>query len=295
MLPERFCSRPPRPGDLAEVHALVGAAEMADLGELFTPKEQIAAQWGQPSFDLPRDSIVVEEEGRMVAQGETLRTRGDATIHPSFRGLGLGTWLLGWIEDRGRAKGETQARQTILDQMSQAATFLQNSGYGVDHIGWILEIALQERPAAPPPLPGINLRSFIPAKDDRGVHRVIEDAFNEWGEATSFEDWAASVILRPDFDPLLLDIAEDEGTIVGACVGLDEGGDEGWIHQLAVSSSHRRRGIARALLQRSFHTWWERGKRSCALSTDSRTSALAFYEHVGMTVKTTSTTYIKRL
>jgi GNAT superfamily N-acetyltransferase len=271
---------------------------MADLGEPFTPKDEIAAQWNQPSFDLTRDSIVIEEGDRMVAQGETLRTRGDATIHPSFRGLGLGTWLRGWLEDRGRAKGETEARQTILDRMSQAATFLQNSGYSVDHIGWILEIALQEHPAALPPLPGINLRSFIPGKDDRGVHRVIEDAFSEWSgrrEETSFDDWAASVVLRPDFDPLLLDIAEDDGTIVGACVGLDEGGDEGWVHQLAVSSSHRRRGIAHGLLQRSFRTWWERGKRSCALSTDSRTSALSFYEHLGMTVKTTSTTYIKKL
>lgn len=271
---------------------------MADLGETFITREDIAAEWAQPHFDLTRDAVVIEEGGRIVAHGETFRTRGDATIHPSLRGLGLGTWLLGWIEDRGRAKGETQARQTILDRARPAATLLHNNGYSVDHVGWILEMALAERPAAPVPPPRIHLRSFVPGKDDRDVHRVIEDAFNEWAnqrEATPFEDWAASVILRSDFDPLLLDVAEDDGTIVGACVGLDEGGEEGWIHQLAVSSSHRRRGIARALLQRSFHTWWERGKRSCALSTDSRTSALSFYERIGMTLKTTSTTYTKQL
>lgn len=277
---------------------MVAAAEMTDLGETFITREDIAAEWAQPNFDLTSDAVVIEEGARIVALGETFRTRGDAAIHPSLRGLGLGTWLLGWIEDRGRAKGETQARQTILDRVRPAATLLQSNGYGVDHVGWILEKALTERPAAPEPLPGIHLRSFVKGKDDRAVHRVIEDAFNEWAsqrEATSFEDWAASVIFRSDFDPLLLDVAEDDGTIVGACIGLDEGGDEGWIHQVGVISSHRRRGIARALLQRSFRTWWERGKRSCALSTDSRTSALSFYERIGMTVKTTSTTYIKQL
>jgi GNAT superfamily N-acetyltransferase len=295
MLPERFSARPPRPGDLAEVHAVVAAAEMADLGETFITREDIAAEWAQPSFDLTRDAVVIEEGARIVAEGETFHTRGDATIHPSLRGLGLGTWLLGWIEDRGRAKGETHARQTILDGVRPAATLLQNSGYSVDHVGWILEKALPERPDVFASPPGIRLRSFVPGQDDRDVHQVIKDAFSEWGEATSFEDWAASIILRSDFDPELLDVAEEDGAIVGACVGLDEGGEDGWIHQVGVVSSHRRRGIARALLQRSFRTWWERGKRSCALSTDSRTSALSFYERIGMTVKTTSTTYIKQL
>ncbi|MEA2505549.1 MAG: hypothetical protein QOH48_167 [Actinomycetota bacterium] len=40
-------------------------------------------------------------------------------------------------------------------------------------------------------------------------------------------------------------------------MGLDYPDEGGWIQQLAVAASHRKRGIARALLQTAFHASWD--------------------------------------
>jgi GNAT superfamily N-acetyltransferase len=285
------------PDDLDQVADLASAAELADLGESLVTKEDIAAAWAQPNLDLGRDATVIEAGGRIVAAAETFRTRADVSIHPEVRGLGLGTWVLEWIEARGRAKGEPRTRQTKLDRDVRAAAMLRQHGYEIGYVSWILEIPLDEKPAEPQPPDGVVIRHFIPGQDDREVHRVIEDAFNEWPyrEATAFEDWQAMVPHRQGFDPTLLDVAVEGSRIVGACVGLDYEGEGGWIQQLAVRASHRRRGIARALLQSAFRTAWARGQRTCGVSTDSRTGALGLYERVGMKVKTTATNFVKEL
>jgi GNAT superfamily N-acetyltransferase len=297
VLPSGFSARPPVPDDLDEVTKLVLAAELADLGESMVTKEDIAAAWAQPSFDLGRDATVIETGARIVAAAETFRTRAEVTIHPDMRGLGLGTWLLGWVEARGRAKGERRTRQTRLDRDAGAAAVLRQHGYEVGYVSWILEISLDEKPAEPRPPDGVVIRHFIPGQDDRDVHRVIEDAFNAWPdrEPTTLEDWQAMIPRRQDFEPGLLDVAVEGDQIVGACVGLNYEGEGGWIQQLAVRASHRRRGIAGALIQTAFCTSWERGRRTCGVSTDSRTGALGLYERAGMKVTKTAKNFVKEL
>jgi GNAT superfamily N-acetyltransferase len=297
VLPSGFSSRPPVPDDLDEVATLASVAELADLDESLVTKEDIAAAWAQPSFDLASDARVIEMGGRIVAAAETFRTRAEVSIHPNMRGLGLGTWILGWVEARGRAKGEKKTRQTRMDCDVRAAAMLQQHGYEVGYVSWILEISLDEKPAEPRPPDGIVIRHFIPGQDDREVHGVIEDAFNEWGnrEPTTFEDWQALIPKRHDFDPGLLDVAVEGDRIVGASVGLNYEGEGGWIQQLAVRASHRHRGIATALVQSAFCTSWQRGQRTCGVSTDSRTGALGLYERAGMKVKKTFSNYVKEL
>ena len=71
--------------------------------------------------------------------------------------------------------------------------------------------------------------------------------------------------------------------------------EEGWIEQLATKATHRRRGIAQALLRTAFGGFYERGRRMAGVSTDSRTGALGLYEKVGMRVVRQYTRYRKRL
>jgi mycothiol synthase len=297
VLREGLISRPPEPSDLDAVSALISACELADLGEQLITKEDIAAHWAQPNFDLARDAVVVLDQGWIIAQAETFRTRAEVAIHPSARGQGIGTWLLGWVEDRGRAKVESRSRQTVFDSQERAAVLLRSKGYEAGYISWILEIEMDEEPLEAQPPPGVQIRTFVAGRDESAVYRVIEDAFNEWPdrEPTAFEDWAAATILRSDFDAGLVHVAVANDVIVGACVGLNDPNAGGWIQQLAVQASHRQRGIAGALLQRAFHTAWERGDRTCGVSTDSRTGALGLYERVGMYVKTSATNYVKSL
>jgi ribosomal protein S18 acetylase RimI-like enzyme len=53
-----------------------------------------------------------------------------------------------------------------------------------------------------------------------------------------------------------------------------------------VVPSHRRRGLARAILLQAFNDFWRRGQRSVALGVDadSLTGATRLYESAGMRV-----------
>jgi GNAT superfamily N-acetyltransferase len=223
--------------------------------------------------------------------------RAEVHVHPDFRGLGLGTLLLGWVEARGRAKHEPKTRQPIVDKDTGSAEMLRLHGYTMGHVGWIFEIAFDERPAEARLPRGVAIRGFLPGQDERAVYQVVEDAFNGWPDRQpmAFEDWRAAVLLRPEFDPRLLHIALEGTQIVGVCLGLDYPDEGGWVQQLAVKASHRNRGIAKALLQRAFCTTWDRGQKTCGLFTDSRTGARGLYERVGMHARMTTTSYEKDL
>ena len=62
--------------------------------------------------------------------------------------------------------------------------------------------------------------------------------------------------------------------------------DRGWVDYLAVSSTHRGRGIGAALLRRSFAMFADRDIRRILVSVDAQnpTGATAVYERVGMRV-----------
>ena len=63
-------------------------------------------------------------------------------------------------------------------------------------------------------------------------------------------------------------------------------GDRGWVDYLAVSASHRGRGIGAALLRRSFGMFAERDIRRVLVSVDAQnpTGATGVYERVGMRI-----------
>ena len=58
----------------------------------------------------------------------------------------------------------------------------------------------------------------------------------------------------------------------------------GYVDMVGVRREYRRRGLAQAMLRRSFVLYWDRGQRSVGLGVDgeSLTHAVALYEKVGM-------------
>src|SRR6185436_1650577 len=174
--------------------------------------------------------------------------------------------------------------------------FLAN-GYEPSWTSWVIRIALDERlPRADPP-PGIAIRPYR-ASDALAVHKVMDAAFSEWEgrDPEPFEIWAPQVLAHPAFRPELSPLALDGDEIVGVIISCDypELG-EGWIQQLATRATHRRRGIARAMLLTAFGWFYEAGRRVAGVSTDSRTWALGLYENVGMRVERQYTRYRKEL
>src|SRR5690606_23092313 len=118
---------------------------------------------------------------------------------------------------------------------------------------------------APVDLPsGVTLRAAVPGVEDREVHRVIEDAFNEWPDRdpTTFEDWAPGNVGRLGFEPWMLQVAVELGPegdrLVGACFTIVT--DEvGYVDSLAVRADRRGLGLGQALLVRGFDQAREHG------------------------------------
>jgi mycothiol synthase len=299
-LPEGLTARPPRMEDAEAVTDLIAACEMVDQGEPDIVLEDVRSDWRRPSFDLRRDSLLVLDGERPVGYAEVLHKRVQVEVLPDARGRGVGTALLRWTERRALddlPPGETvRVGQTVSDESRAAVRLLKSAGYSPQWNAWILRIRHREPPAPPVLPPGIRIREFAPGEEDRIVHDVMERAFSEWPdrEPYPFEDWRAGSIERDGFEPWQIPVVVDRGKIVGMAYLIPYPG-EGWVQQIAVSKSHRGRGLGRALLQHAFSEFHRRGEGVVGLSTDSRTGALDIYEHVGMKVERSFTRYSKDL
>ena len=63
-------------------------------------------------------TIGVFDGDRLVAYAEYMgNDRGDAAVHPDYRGRGIGTALATWMQARARAAGATVARHAGADRL----------------------------------------------------------------------------------------------------------------------------------------------------------------------------------
>lgn len=299
-LPHDLSARPGTLDDVPAVTAVTRAAEMVDAGEAIVILEDVAADWRRPGFDPALDCLLVFDGQDLAAYAEVPGWRASAAVHPNYRGRGIGTALLGWIEHRALARSaperEVRVGQTIPEQHTEAVELFRRHGYERRHTSWVLRLP-EGRSIDHPPLPDdVKIRPFRAGKEDRAVFRVVEDAFNEWPgrEPSTFETWQSEVTARADFDPSLLLVATHRNEVIGSAFGIPYP-DEGWVEELAVRRDHRGKGIAKALLRESFEEFRRRGFPAVGLSTDSRTGALDLYLHVGMEVQATWIHYSKLL
>lgn len=297
----RLTVRPATVADSARVLELMNTCEKHDIGEALLDEDDIVGDWQRPSFDLSTQSIIVSEGERLVAYGEVFKgRRADAHVLPSERGRGIGTALMRWTWDVCQAYGGSLVGQPVLAH-SDAAVLLAAHGYQPLWSSWILALPPGARMTASPLPAGTTMREFRPGVDDRATFEVIENAFAEWENRgpSQFEDWAASSVLRPGFEPwhlqLAVETAQDGSeSVVGAVHVLPADGDA-WISEVATRRDRRGRGLGRALLVRAHEVAREHGAVGCGLSTDSRTGALGLYEHVGMQVTQTFVHYAREV
>jgi mycothiol synthase len=281
-------SRPLQMDDARAVFEVMAAQEQADLGKVEIEEADIVGDWQRPSFDVAASTVGVFDGETLVAYAEVAQAgRGDAAVHPSYRRRGIGTALAAWMPVRTEALGGTVIGSPVPEG-SAGDQLLEQLGWRIRWTSWVLALPegreIQERP-----LPeGYAIREADPAEYP-AVHDVIEDAFLEWSvrDRESYEDFLATTVNRPGFEPWHFRVVtDDSGVIVGcALVQMFEGPPaEAFISRLAVRRDQRHRGLAQALLVDSFARGREHGASRSALSTDSRTGALALYEKVGMEV-----------
>ncbi len=100
---------------------------------------------------------------------------------------------------------------------------------------------------------GIEIGGVDRSRDLPAIHAILVAAFAEdpADHPEPFDEWVQEHEASPSHDPSLWLLARDGGMPVGALIA-SAGDDGGWVDWLAVLPSHRGRGIAAALLNRSF-------------------------------------------
>ena len=89
------------------------------------------------------------------------------------------------------------------------------------------------------------------------------------------------IVMYLDRNPGLSVVAEDEGKLVAAVMGGHDG-RRGYFYHLAVAASHRRRGIARAMLDRSLSRLTALGiRRASVYLIDENQAGREFWLRLG--------------
>jgi mycothiol synthase len=288
-LPEGLIERPLLISDAAAVVDVMAAQEAHDTGEVSIEEADILGDWGRPSYDVSANTVGVLDGDRLVAYAEMMGAdRGDAAVHPEFRGRGIGTALAGWMQAKARESGSAVIGMPV-PQGSPGDRLLEALGYHVRWQSWVLKLPADAQ-IPPRDLPaGYAIREATPA-DHEACWTVIEDAFLEWSERerTPLDDWLATVVGRPGFEPWNLRVVTDpDGVIVGATQVFIATGEEGYVNKVATRRDQRGRGLAQAMLVDAFAAARAHGATASGLDTDSRTGALGLYEKVGMVVTST--------
>lgn len=306
---EKFQMRSVTLDDLERTVEFLNICAVAETGAPEYVLNDMRNFWTEPGFNLESSIRIMETaDARIVGYAEVAdmqpvptRIWVFARTHPEFEGLGIGTQLMDWIEERARQaiprapegsrvviltdhiSGHTAAQKLLSERMRYVRTF------------WQMRIDMDAEPPAPQWPEGITIRAFVPGRDEVAMHTARRAAFRDhWGYVeqpleADIERWSHHTNNDPKFDSNLFFLAWDDAwdEIAGVSLCWAEADDDpnmGWVGTLGVIRDWRRKGLALALLQHSFREFWQRGKRSVGLGVDAAnpTGATQLYEKAGM-------------
>jgi mycothiol synthase len=275
--------RAPEPPDAPAVLELIVARDIADLGRPDYTLDDVKADWAAPGIDVARDAWIAEDDG--VALGYAmLDDRGAAliTVPPASEGRGVGTLLREAAETRAVERGEVLVRQFVPRSNERARAQLLEAGYWPAYSYFRMRVALAD---APPPPPGVPVRTFSRGPDDAPVHALVEEAMAgvPGNEPRSLESWQAAKVDKAGWDPSLWLLHEDADGLAGVvlCERWEDG--VGYVDYLAVAGRVRGQGLGRAMLLHGLAALREAGLVVAELSVQGENaSATHLYESVGM-------------
>jgi mycothiol synthase len=284
---------------IADADAVAVAAIVVEDSEALTGRpsrlgpNDVRDWWSR--VDLTRDSWLFLDDGEPVAAG-WLHPYGEkaafaGVVAQGEKGRGYGSAIVERAETTAQARGLARMHTWVPPEDAAAIALFRGRGY--DEVRRFYEMAIHL--AAPPPEPvvpeGFVLDTFR-EEDARAFHDALEDAFRDHWEwhGTPFDEWWE---LRRENDRSLWFVIR-AGTEIAAAVRNDaERNGGGYVGIIGVRRGRRDRGLAKALLLRTFGEFWRRGitRVSLAVDADSPTGATRLYESVGMQVEAAMAVY----
>ncbi len=294
--------RPATPDEFPAIAAFLAEDETHHFGRPSRLGVPDVTAW-LASPDLPHDTWLFEEDGRLVGVGwvEKENDTGIAVgvVHREWRGRGIGSELVARSEGRLRALGAERVHNVTLAPDVAARPLLECRGYRETRRFWEMTIELHDDLPPEPVLPDSLRVEPFSTEHAEAFHAALEEAFADHWEyrPESFEVWWQRQLAQPDHDPSLWFLVRSEELVVAAARNDPKRSGGGWIGALGVRPAWRGRGLAKALLLDSFREFHRRGERRVGLGVDSEnaTGATKLYESVGMAVDTEQVVWEKLL
>lgn len=308
-LPAGFHMRPACLEDMVVVTEMMNASARKLYGTDQFEAEEFSTDVQSPGFNLETDTrLVTNGGGAPVGYYEvwdlltpSVRVNLFGRTHPEYEGLGVGSALLSWAEQRAQLavdRAPQEARvciQAIAADHSQAARrlFLEH-GYQEIRYFYRMVIDLQQANGQVEWPDGVQLATMQDSRVElAAVVHAIRDAFKDHFNhvESSFEQefarWQHAVEENPKYDPSLWFVALDGDDVAGVSLcwpQADVDPKMGWVGTLGVRRAWRKKGLGLALLRHSFAVFRQRGLLKAGLGVDASnlTGALRLYEKAGM-------------
>lgn len=295
--------------DADAVARVINASKMADTGEDWLTADELLNAWKAPEFDCEKVTcIALDDAGEMVGYGalydRTPHTMkwADIDIHPDHRDGPLPDLIADALLNIARERvvlADPGVRVRTMIGAFEGADWLKALAKkrGYEHMRTFFEMRIDLADDIPEPgwAEGIRVTDATEV-DLRDIYRVIYSSFKDHFGTSSerpfdvaVESWIHHFKGYPTYQPEFMFTAMDGDQPVGvsACVpGLSALPEVGYVMTLGVLASHRRKGIALALLHHTFRAFRAAGLKIGALDVDgaSITNATRLYKKAGMHV-----------
>ncbi len=293
--------RPITSEDLPSLSELSQACHLADggLGFLFEP-DVLQERYFPATSGAATGAFA--PEGRLVASAAVHLQRDVilpcalivGQVQPDLRGRGLGNYLMRWSQAQGESLlAETAANEGVLLILTEALTGPADRLYRRFGFENVFEELVMQRDLHQP-LPdghvpaGVTIIDWQPDLASE-YFQVYENAFRDRPgfPGLSAAEWLAGMDeddFRSEWSPL----ARLDGMPVGFVVAniiLTSGPPDGFISEVGVIPSQRRRGLATALMLESMRRMQAAGMSTALLNVNTNNpGAIQAYERLGFTI-----------
>jgi len=270
--------------------------------------------------DPYQDMLFAEAEGDPIAYCRVFwqqQADGDriythiGTVLPVWRRKGIGKAMLRWCERRLSEVASNHPRdgerylQTFAadSQVGKDVLYLSEGYEPIRHEVEMARALDGDLPEVPVP-PDLEVR---PVEDEhiRPIWEASMEAFRDhWGYVPPTEDTYQEWLEEPIFNPELWKVAWDGEQVAGMVLNfIDERENaeykrrRGYTETICVRRPWRRRGLARALIAKSFRSLRDLGMEEAALGVDAQnlSGALRLYKSMGFAEVKRWTDYRKPL
>jgi ribosomal protein S18 acetylase RimI-like enzyme len=304
--------RPLRTQDAAALARFLNDVYAADDYPTATSEEEAGHELAHPDIDLAHGTIAgFDGGGRMLARGVVAARRSvssqvrvflEGDVHPSVRGRGIGSALLGWLERRAverlreLERGVDPAIPRLIathyaaGREDRAKLF---GGAGFEPMRWFTEMRRPLDEPVPDGQAPSGLR-FEPWSDEHAeaARDAHNDAFRDhWGsQPITPDEWRHQHVDAPGFLAELSRLALDGDHVVAYVLCHRYPGDQErtgrssvWLETLGTRRDYRRRGLASALIGDVLRAIQAAGfdQAELGVDTDNPTGAVGLYERLG--------------